>query len=280
MKRKLILFLSLLFFNNINYGQPTCDTLIFDSHGYRVAGYFYSSDYPNSPSLIFTQGFMETGDLWGIGKSLSAKGINVFMFDFRGCFQSEGKQGLMNSQEDIGAALDFLTSDPMAETYLIDTSNIIIGGYSYGGHMSLLYAIHHPEVRKVLSISGGDLGIFGELIQASPDLRKGYTNFFQSIKKPNGPVEFQYNDPIQELVDHQDYFYILEQSQKLSNVDILIVGGLDDSVVSLEDYMLPLYRKLKQNTGQKVKFKVYQTGHSYQNVTLDLLEDIELWIIN
>jgi len=191
---------------NTSWGQTKCDTLTFKSEDSKLIGYFYSSRTPDSPTLLFTQGFMDTGDIWGIGRILSNNGVNVLLFDFRGCHKSEGKQGSMNSQEDIGAALTFLNSDEIVKKYSIDTSKIILGGYSYGGHMTMLYLIHHPEIKRVLSILGGGLGIFCDLMKSNQDLRNGYSDFFQSIKKPKGPVNFEYEDPIQELINKQDYF--------------------------------------------------------------------------
>ena len=278
MRKYLILTILAVGLNNILLSQTKCDTLTFESKGSTLVGYFYTSRQSNSPTLLFTQGFMDSGDIWGIGETLSNNGINVFQFDFRGCHNSAGKQGLMNSQEDIEAALIFLNSTVIINKYKLDPEKIIIGGYSYGGHMSMIYAINHPEIKRIISISGGDLGIFGDLVKSNPNLRKGYSDFFQSIKKPNGPVDFEYEDPIQELIDSQEYFYILKQTDSLSNVDIFLSGGLDDNVVNMEDYVIPLYRNLKKNKSIKVECKVYQSGHSYKGVSDKLLEDIEKWI--
>lgn len=275
----LTLFLIFSLISN-NYSQSICDTLFFDSHGSNIQSYFYYSNKINSPTLIFTQGFFENGDIWGIGKVLSQNGINVFSFDFRGCFNSEGKQGLVNSQEDIYSALSFLKSSQMIENYHIDTTKITIGGYSFGGHMSLLYAIYHPEVNSVISISGGDLGIFANLIKENEKLNKGYADFFNSIKKPSGPVSFAFDNPLEELLQNQDYFHILNQIEKLSNVNLLLTGGIDDSVVDLENYVLPLYRKIKKNKSVMVKCLVYETGHSYKNVSDNLIQDIIKWLNN
>lgn len=278
MKKFLLLFTVYIFYSNFLFGQSKCDTLIFQSNGSAIRGYFYASSQVDSPTLIFTQAFFATGDIWNIGKTLSAKGINVFMFDFRGCFKSEGRQGLLNSQEDIKAAIEFLKSKLMTRNYDIDTSDIIIGGYSYGGHMSMLYAVHHPEIKRVLSISGGDLGILADIIKADSTLLTEYSDFFRSIRKPNGPVEFEYSSPIDELTKNQDYFYILKQVKRLANTDILMTGGLDDKTVSLEKMVLPLYRALKKNENQKVKCIIYQTNHSYKDVTSKLLQDIIEWV--
>lgn len=278
MKKYLIITVLVVGLNSTLLSQTKVDTLAFNSKGSNLIGYFYASEKSDSPTLLFSQGFMDSGDIWNIGETLSNNGINVFQFDFRGCHKSDGKQGLMNSQEDIEAALIFLNSPEMVVKYGIDNEKIIVGGYSYGGHMSLLYAINHPQIKRVISISGGDLGIFGDLVKSNPNLRKGYSDFFQSIKKPNGPVDFEFDDPIQELIDNQEYFYILKQVDSLSNVEILLTGGLDDNVVSMEDYILPLYRKLKQNKTVNVEAQVYQTGHSYKSVSKELLTDIENWI--
>jgi pimeloyl-ACP methyl ester carboxylesterase len=256
-----------------------CDRLTFDSYGSQLVGCFYAADAAHPPTLVFTQAFFESGDPWGIGEALSGRGINVFMFDFRGCFESEGKQGLMNSQEDIGAALAFLSSSGMVAKYHIDPAGIVLGGHSYGGHMSMLYAVHHPEVGRVISISGGDLGVLARLARANPDLRKAYSDFFQSIRKPAGPVDFAFAAPFEELLENQAFFSILDQTEGLSDTDVLMTGGLDDREVSVEDHLLPLYRKLRANDREgRVRFIVYQTDHSYQNVSDRLIADVTGWI--
>lgn len=275
---KIKIFLLLLLFSSLINGYPECDTLEFHNNETSLMGYIYASTTHNSPTLIFTQGFMETGDIWDLGKTLSQNNINVFMFDFSGCFNSGGKQSLKNSQLDIEAAILFLKSTEISKKYFLDTAKIILGGYSYGGHMSMLYAIHNPKIKKVISISGGDLGIFANLIKKNSNLRNGYLKFFQSIQKPLGPVDFKYSDPLNELDENYEYFDIISNTNKLRNAHILLVGGADDNVVSLEDYILPLYRNLEQTKNTTVDLAIYQTGHSYENVTENLLETIENWI--
>jgi len=255
------------------------DAVTFDSHGSTIHGHVYAAAAPHPQTLLFTQGFMDTGDIWGIGKALSSRGINVFMFDFRGCFDSEGKQGLMHSQEDIEAALRFLGSAAVAGKYHIDASRMVLGGYSYGGHMSMLYAAHHPEIGRVISVSGGDLGVLARMIRTDPGVRKTYAGIFRSLRKPKGPVDFEYDEPIDELLDHEAFFSIRAQAAKLSGTDILMTGGLDDQVVSMEDHLLPLYRALEQNRGQKLQFIVYQTNHSYKGVSDRLIDDVSRWIL-
>jgi len=58
-----------------------------------------------------------------------------------------------------------------------------------------------------------------------------------------------------------------------------MTGGLDDKTVSMENYILPIYRKLKDNKKIQVECKIYQSGHSYEGTSGELLKDIENWIM-
>ncbi|MCA9748611.1 MAG: alpha/beta fold hydrolase [Romboutsia sp.] len=260
------------------HGSAKCDTVYFKSEDAILTGYFFSSEIDYSPTLIFLQGFMETGDIWNLGKTLSNNGINVFMFDFRGCFGSTGKQGLLNSQKDIDGAFNFLKSKEFSNLYKIDSSNIILGGYSYGGHMAMLYSIYHSKIKRIISIAGGDLGIFASLLIERPELWNSYFNFFNSIKKPIGPVEFVYDNPIDELLENQSYFSICNNATFLQRTDILLIAGLDDQTVLLEKQIIPIYRELKKNKHQKVKIIIYETDHSFKDVSNRMMEELKNWI--
>lgn len=255
-----------------------CDTLTFQSKEAKVVGYFYPAVDTGTHTLLFTQGFMETSDIWGLCHFLASQNINVLTFDYRGCFESEGTQSLLNGQEDLAAAIQFLSSEKMKEKYGVDTSNLVIGGYSYGGHMAMLYAIHHSEIKKVVSISGGDLGSFAEILQENTSLQEGYAGFFESIRKPKGPVNFEYEQPLEELLQNPTFFDLKRQADHLSGTSIFLTVGLDDNIVSLEAQMLPLYRSLKKNKGQAVQMKVYNCGHSYRGAEDQLKRDLLNWL--
>ncbi|MBP8726574.1 MAG: alpha/beta fold hydrolase [Saprospiraceae bacterium] len=276
MKKAAILVFSLLSVYANSRWQH--DTLKFSSGGSTLTGYFFDSHRPGSPTLLFTQGFMDSGDVWGIGKTLSANGINVFTFDFRGCHKSGGLQSLANSQEDLDAALITLKSKELINRYGIDTHKIVLGGYSYGGHMSVLCCIRHPEVKRVVSISGGDLGILANSMAANSELKKKYTAFFQSIQKPAGPVDFLFDDPVRELMEQHVRFDLCRQAHRLAGKDVFLTGGMDDLTVSLEEHIIPVYRRFSKIENIKLTCKIYSCDHSYRNVSTELMNDIAIWI--
>lgn len=73
----------------------------------------------------------------GIGKQLSLSGINAVTFNYSGTLKSEGKTNHQNSESDIAAAYKFIHSPGNIRMFKIDTSRIILGGWSYGGGMAM-----------------------------------------------------------------------------------------------------------------------------------------------
>ncbi|PIU44496.1 MAG: hypothetical protein COS95_08695 [Ignavibacteriales bacterium CG07_land_8_20_14_0_80_59_12] len=60
--------------------------------------------------------------------------------------------------------------------------------------------------------------------------------------------------------------------------DILLIGGWDDSNVTVENHLLPLYRVLKKAGATKIRFITFQTDHSFRNVREELATELIRWI--
>jgi hypothetical protein len=65
----------------------------------------------------------------------------------------------------------------------------------------------------------------------------------------------------------------------LTDKNILLIGGWEDVNVTIEDRLLPLYRVLKNEKIENVKFIVYHTDHSFSNVRDELANTIYTWIV-
>jgi len=131
--------------------------------------------------------------------------------------------------------------------------------------------IPHALVLRELAHAGlSDLRVVASMHERKAmmeDLSDGF------IALPGGIGTFE------ELLENQAFFSILDQTEGLSDTDVLMTGGLDDREVSVEDHLLPLYRKLRANDREgRVRFIVYQTDHSYQNVSDRLIADVAGWI--
>lgn len=249
--------------------------------GHQLSGYYYSAGGSESkPIIVFCQGLPgEVGDELGLGKSLSAAGYHFITFNYSGIYGSEGSQGLANAQKDIAAILSFIKNPRVVEKFNLDSTRIILGGYSFGGGMALTYAQHHTGINKVFSIAGTDHGVFAEEISADTTYMRQMQAYFEKyLKQPYGPVRFAFDDPIAELLQDPDYYHNNKHAQQLANVDVLLIGAADDGNVTLENHVLPLYRQLKKNRQQKVTLRIYQTDHSFGNVLDILAKDVSDWI--
>ena len=138
------------FFIGNTYSQINQVKVDLYSDGNKLNADFYNvSGEDKYPTLILLHGYPGgQGDQFSLGKKLSLLEINVLVFNFQGTWSSEGIFSFESSMEDIGAAIRFLNNKKNIEIFNIDTSNIIVAGYSFGGAMTLTAAIYNPEIKR------------------------------------------------------------------------------------------------------------------------------------
>lgn len=256
-------------------------SISFYSDGYVLKGKFYPAEGKDPfPTVLLLQGFPgNEKDVLGLGQKAYSYGINAFTFNYRGTHKSEGQFSLENTIHDIQASLEYLHKEEIVKKFKIDTSNIILCGYSYGGGMSLTFAANHPGIRKIISIAGTDHGEFIREYLRDESMAKMINDMFDKLKAPEGPVQFEGHKALQELIDNINFYDLRLSAPNLAKREILFIGGWDDVNITIENHILPLYRVLKKENDQYVKIIAYQTDHSFSNVRDKLAEDIIKWII-
>lgn len=123
------------------------------SMGHDLSGYIYSYDEPKVGKLVvFDHGFGggHRSYMKEIEK-LCARGFTVFAYDHTGCMESGGKNpnGMAQSLCDLNDALTAIKAD---ERFL--GMDISVMGHSWGGFSTLNIASLHPEVARVVVLSG------------------------------------------------------------------------------------------------------------------------------
>lgn len=240
-----------------------------DRDGILLDGKFYKAEGTGKlPTLILLQGSPGNQfDVLGIGRVVSAQGINAFTFNYSGTHLSQGFLTFPNCLEDISAAYRFLRNKENIDKFSIDTARILLAGYSFGGGMAMTYAIKHPEIKSVISIAGNDLGkYFGDYMK-DPAMKAGFdANLKKAIEA--GFLRFEPGKSPEEMGENwlkmlDPAFYTERNAQLLAGRDILLIGGWDDAGVTLERYVLPLYRALRKNPGQKVTVVSFQDDHTF-----------------
>ena len=111
-------------------------------------------------------GNMDNNVVTAICSALTKDSIAALRFNFRGMGNSGGKynEGI-GEQEDVRAALDFISQLPE-----IDNKRIGLAGYSFGGLMALSVAIRDSRVKQLALIS--------------PALKEKGWNQFKEYNKP------------------------------------------------------------------------------------------------
>ena len=146
------------------------------SKGSLLNAFFYQgSTTQPGPVVILLHGWPGNADNpLGLAPKICASGINVLVFNFRGTWGSQGYYTNKKSAEDVSEAVHFLKQKNISEKYGIDTSQIIVAGYSLGGVAAMTAAMHDPEVKKVISIAGGDLSLFTRMMTADRRFRSDF----------------------------------------------------------------------------------------------------------
>jgi dipeptidyl aminopeptidase/acylaminoacyl peptidase len=253
----------------------------FISEGACVRGKFFVAvgTTPATTLLLFPGWPGDPNDVLGLGALLAGQGINVCMFNPRGLQQSEGIHSHANTLQDIGSAWQWLGQPDVQKRFGVDPTRLVLGGHSYGGGMAMAYAARDSSVRQVISIAGNDHGEFDRETQRYAALAEGVRRWMLSTRRPEGPAQFDYDAGLKVLVDHQDIYGLRENIANLADRSILLLGGWEDEQVTIDQFLLPLYRALRGAGATKVTFLVYHTDHDFSNVRQRLASDIAGWLL-
>jgi len=253
----------------------------FQSNDYKIHGWFYQAKgYAPFPVVILLQGFPgKDGDLFELGQNLSKEGFNALSFNYSGTWKSEGIFLPETSLKSVQAAIDFLKSEQAVKTYSIDTSQIVLIGYSYGGGIALLASLYQHSLNKIISIAGGDLGVIAEMIEENPDFRKAHCEMLDHYMSDSTIARGSGGQTSHDwLLKNRDFYDLKKCAGKLAGKEILLIGGWLDHTIMLEDHILPLYRSLQESGATEVEIQVFETDHSFKNVRSELTAKIFSWL--
>ena len=185
--------------------QPIKVELISD--GYKLNAEIYHPDTKKPiPTFILMHGYPGgEGDPLGLGKRLSQEGINVFVFNYQGTWSSEGIFSFKSSLRDVHNALKFIKQEDTVLEFKVDTTNITVGGYSFGGAMALTAAIYNNEIKRVISIGGADESVLGRKWKTNPQFRNSLKSMVESTIYPEGGVRCNLDTVTKDWLSDLDY---------------------------------------------------------------------------
>jgi esterase/lipase len=283
MKSRNFLFSIVLASNSLLlFSQSNPITIDLRNNGIKLDAKIYVTDKPNkAPSVILLHGFPgNQSSPLGMAERLNSAGLNILVFNYQGSYSSEGKFSFDNSIDNVNAAFNFLL-DPQNQTkYKIDTSKIVVCGYSFGGTIAIESAMYNNKIRFLISIANDDHSVSIKKAATDLEFRENYKNFIGGSFEPNGPFRGDLKALMEYNIRNVDRYDLVKNADKLKSKKILFIVGWQDNTSLIEINTLPLYRKLIQSNKINTSIKGFESDHRFNNVIDDLSKAIINWIIN
>ncbi len=224
------------------------------SKGYKLKGYFYA--YPESIKgklVVFDHGF--GGGHRSYMKEiemLCRKGYSVFSYDHTGCMESEGENtgGLGQSLCDLNDCLASLKKDGYFKN-----NEVYVIGHSWGGFSTMNITAYHPEVSRVVVISG--------FVSVDRMINSFFGNFLSKFyRKPIAELEHNSN-PVFATADGVE-------TLRNTNSKVLLVYSDNDPLVKKSESYDVLYNELKNR--ENISFHLETNKWHNPNYTEDAVK--------
>ncbi len=252
------------------------------SNGVKLDAKFYPVNKTHKvPTVILLHGFPgnQTSPL-GLAEKLNSAGFNILVFNYQGSYLSEGNFSFDNCIDNVGSAFNFLAAPGNQVRFNIDTSKIVVCGYSFGGTIAIESGMFNDKIRNIISIGNDDHSVSLKKVAADSTFRKGYTQFIAKSFGPDGPFRGDLKTQMEIYMQNIDRYDLVKNAEKLKNKKVLFIVGWLDKTSILEINTLPLYRKLQQLNAEHISIKGFESDHRFGNVADDLANAITDWICN
>ena len=207
----------------------------FTSHrGHALKGFFYCYDNPEPGRLIVFDHGMGNGHRAYMREidTLCKDGWLVYSYDHTGCMASGGPNigGFAQSLADLDDCIKHLKREP-----LMAGREISVVGHSWGGFSTMNIGAIHPEVKKIVSMSG-------------------FVSVERIVKQSLGPLK-PYAPPIvraEQLENPRHSRFNGLESLEKTKAKVLLIYSEDDKTVLKKEHYDPLYIKFCDS--DRVKF--------------------------
>jgi len=215
-------------------------------------------EYPENQTdrlAILCPGYLDSKDykhLVGLSEELSKKGYTVVRFDPTGTWESEGEISDYTTTQylvDIKSVLEYMLKE---NTY----TNILLGGHSRGGQVSLLYAARDKRISLVLGIMPSSGPMVG---RRREEWKETGISISQRDLPNNKGEKREFRVPFSHVED-RDKYDVVGDVKNIKVPIILIAGELDDLVLP-EDV-----KEIFDNANEPKKFiTIASIGHDYRH---------------
>ncbi|MXV16601.1 alpha/beta hydrolase [Hufsiella ginkgonis] len=132
----------------------TIEEITYTSGGARIYGFGYlaNGEGPHATIILVHANPGNERNL-DLAQNLRRAGVNVFYFDYRGSWGSEGTYTYANCIEDTRSVVGFVTNPDNALRLRVDIGNIFLVGHNLGAGIGMIEGLNDPRVRGVAAVS-------------------------------------------------------------------------------------------------------------------------------
>lgn len=192
-----------------------------------------------------------------LAQELRRNGRNVFYFNYRGAWGSQGEFLYSNCIEDVKKVIDFFSSPENSEKYRTKTNSYILFGHSLGGGIALLSGAQDNRVKKIAMYSPFNVNI---ATNENLNLAKNYLNRLFMLNVDSDKF-------VEELIDNKEQYNPLNFKNELSNKNLLILDENDRN----KEWIIKI---------DNVEYVLMKTDHSFSDKRLELIDKVSKWINN
>lgn len=279
MKKPILTLFALCLFS-ICYSQ--IQKVEISSDGINLNAYLYQAKGDElKPTIIWCHGNPGGKEE---GKSefalrLNEKGLNVLRFNYRGLWGTEGVYTPGNCQKDLKNILDFIFESNYGSNLKIDTSRIIVAGYSHGSNVTIVSALHDKRIKEFICLGLADFSYLSKEF-FNPN-NEGMREFFQISKEYiwDSGMAPNYEEYVLDMMFNNYKYNFVAQAEKLKDKRMYFIVGMNDITVPIETHFFPLYRELKKMNHENFKYKITESDHGFRELFDGTLSDmIAEWI--
>jgi fermentation-respiration switch protein FrsA (DUF1100 family) len=273
--------LLLTIYASIAFSQVQPVNVVIYNNGNKLdAKFWYTNKKVPLPTVILLHGFPgNSSSPYGLAERLKNE-MNVLSFNYEGSFNSEGVFSWENCLADVGAAISFLKQKRTIEQFAIDTSGITVCGTSLGAAIALSAAVHNNAIKRVIAVVGGnDLSIYLQKMKSDPAYMVAFEKRIakSAVAGIRGDSAYIHNY-FEQIIPNYEYFDLIKNADKLKNRQIFFITAWLDTLVPMEEFIIPTYRRLKKLNPDGVSIKAIETDHSFTNAREELANTIKVWI--
>jgi hypothetical protein len=176
--------------------------------------------------------------------------------------------------------MNFLSDNENQTKYNIDTSKIVVCGYSFGGTIAIESGMYIKKVKNIISIANDDHSVSLKKVLNDNKFREEYIGFIGKYFGSSGPFRADLKATMEYCTANIDRYDLVKNAEKLKSKKLLLIIGWQDNTSYLEINTLPLYRGLLKFNKENTTIKGFESDHSFSNVTDEVSKTIINWILD